>query len=899
MNMENVYVILVAYKNMQYVDGCIGSLLGEGLPEEGIIVVDNDSPYGEAEYIKKKWPNIHVIRMEDNMGFSKANNLGIRLALSLGAEYCLLLNLDTVVCDGMLEKLIRSIPSGNNGISTARIYATKSKQFNRFDSEDVIPWYTGGSIDRETFIIKQQLFDYEDTAIRDVEFASGCCMLIPKEVVEKAGFLDEDYFLYYEDVDYCLRLREMGLIIRYNPNALLWHAEGGSQRQEKRVADYYLTRNRLLCIQKHMDTFGGEPYKLLKSIIENEDYFRGYSSRSAVSYEKKAVEDFINGALGQMPEYAYYFGESFEKETCENNKETVSVWSTDVSAVVLLFNYSEHEKYLLLEFGIDTEDSNDTSTYTLYLDGKLYRKKCAPYKSHKFVLPFHRMEQHRLTVVKDRDTYVERESDGVPLFFRLNNFRLQEYEFVLETGAFRTGNVGETECDRHFRWNWIQAECADIVLANPFSIEKKYRISFNTFSPIDQKKVFFSINGEHFEEEVGKEFIYELSVSPYKKIKINFEGLDFGAGMKALSLIDFKWKLIENFLTGVDFMPIKKSPFVLGFADQEQKENQYWNWIVRPQAKLFIRNIDHFDKVIRISFCTFSACDRKSYTLSVNGVSEKCTVGEEVVLNYGLPSNGEIVLCFSNMGKPVVLGDGMEAYISVINFMIEEMKAVRCQINDSGKIVWGNHPYKRQRYRIYFNTFELDSTLSFEIMSRGENFIVDSKQLFIYEIILEKNECIECEIATEDHTDIKNLLERINFLVAEIDSFEESADCQLAELSNYIQGFGEQEHDENSSWNWIVNPEGRIFFHNTDNIDKRIHISFNTFSACDNKEYILVANGEKKKMVVGEEFNNCYELSVGGELCLCFKELGRPFELEDGRKLYLSILNFNAEMSEM
>lgn len=151
----------------------------------------------------------------------------------------------------------------------------------------------------------------------------------------------------------------------------------------------------------------------------------------------------------------------------------------------------------------------------------------------------------------------------------------------------------------------------------------------------------------------------------------------------------------------------------------------------------------------------------------------------------------------------------------------------------------------------------------------------------------------------EDYADMGQLLEQINFKVIEIESFKESADCQLTNSSNYIQGFGEQERDDNSYWNWIVKPNANIVFHNTDDTDKCIQISYNTYSACDNKTYILAVNGKEQKLIVGEEFKECYELSAGDELCFCFKELGWALELEDGRKLYLSILNFRAVMSEM
>lgn len=891
MKIENVVVILVAYRNRQYIDGCIGSLLRQKLSEENIIVVDNASPYGEAEYIEKKWKKIHVIRMRANAGFSKANNEGIKFALSLGADYCLLLNLDTVVCDGMLEKLISSIPDGNNGISTPRIYTTQSKIYNCFDSKESIPWYTGGIIDRETFIINQHLYEYEDTTIRNVEFASGCCMLIPKEVILKVGFLDEEYFLYYEDVDYCLHLQKLGFEICYNPNALLWHAEGGSQRQEKKAADYYLTRNRLLCIQKYMDMLQADPYELMKAMIRNEDFFIGYGSRRIISYEKKAIEDFIGGVTGQIAGQVYYFDDAFEKETREDGRG--AAWSTNVSGSILLCNFTDTEKYLSLEFGIDTEDPKDTSTYTLYLDEKVYRRKCSSHMGYGFVIPFNRMEQHRLTVVKDRNRYVIRESDKAALFFRLNNFRLQEYDFVLESGAAKIEKIGVTECDRQQRWNWIQAERAKITFSNPFCMQKKYRISFSTYSPSDQKRIAFSINNEGFEEEVGKKFIYELSVGAGEQVDLCFYDLIQRTDDKILSLIDIRWEPIEGFSKGIDSTLIHTSPYIRGFGEPEQQENKYWNWIVKPQAKVVIRNVDHIDKVVRVSFCTFSACNHKSYVLSVNGRQKDCIVGEEMVLDYGLPSDGEIILLFDDMGKPVISDNGEELYLSMINFNIEELTAVQYQKEECGRIIMANRPYRSQRYRISFNTANIKDRLGLRLLDREESFVIEPDSSFAYEVMLEKNEGMEVVFDIEDCADTEALMEQIDFLIAELDAFETSADCQLAKLSGYIQGFSEQERDGNSYWNWIVKPQARVVIHNVDHFDKVIRVSFCTFSACNHHSYTLSVNGKQQDRTIGEELVLDYRLPSDGEIVLLFKDMGNPVISDNGEELYLSVINFN------
>ncbi len=893
MSKEKVFVILVAYKNKQYIDACMESLLKQGISEKGIIVVDNASPYGEADYIEENWKDAHVVRLGANMGFSKANNEGMRYALALGADYCLLLNLDTVVCDGMLEELISVIPGGGNGIATARIYTTQSKQYRRFESEETIPWYTGGSIERETFIINQQVYDIMDTTVRDVEFASGCCMMIPRQVIEQAGFLEEGFFLYYEDVDYCLRLTKLGIAIRYNPRALLWHAEGGSQKQEKKSADYYWTRNRLLCIQRHMEVFGADPLELIREIIRNEDYFRGYNARKTISYEKKAIEDFMSGTAGQIGDHAYYFDDSFEKETRENHRG--AAWATNVCGSVLLCNFSGREKYLLFEFGIDTEDSEDISTYTLYVDGRIYRRKCPSHIGYELILPFARQEQRKITVVKDKNNHVVRATDGIPLFFRLDNIGLREYSFVLETGASKIKNIGVTEQSRRRRWNWIQAEKAKIALENPFQLEEKYRIGFNTFSPSDQKRVSFSIGGASFEEEVGKEFRYELAVGGRKETYINFYGLDKGENDKYLSLIDFKWELIEGYSMSTGRRILPTSPYVHGFGDEEQEGDRYWNWIVKPRAEIIIRNADHLEKIMEVSFCTFSACDQKCYTLNVNGAQRECTVGEDMNLMYRLPADEELVLSFSNVGKPKTLEDGTELYLSVMNFKIEDLKAAEFRTTPTGKILLENHHCKSQRYRVCFNTSDIRDALEFRIPDREESFDIAPGQAFAYELMLDRDESMEAVFTAKDSVDLEDIWSRTGFLVAEIDSFTISADSRLEKQSNYVQGFGDQEREGGRYWNWIIRPQAKVIIHNSDAFTKVVRVSFCTFSPCDNKNFVLKTDNRQQICPVGEEIVFDCGLPANGETVFSFCDMGIPQILEDGQELYLSVINFNTD----
>lgn len=546
-------------------------------------------------------------------------------------------------------------------------------------------------------------------------------------------------------------------------------------------------------------------------------------------------------------------------------------WIVRPQAKVVIHNRDHFGKVIRISFR--TFSPCDQKYYTLKVNGR--EQKCtvgeemvldyALPMNGEFVLFFNDMGCSKVL------------EDGTELYMSVINFKIEE----LKAAQFQIYD-GE-----------------GVVLHNQACRLQRYRIGFNTRSMGQCLEVKLPARGDFFTIEPQQVFTYETMLEENQSMEVLFaseEDTDMG---NLLDQIDFLAAEIDFYEAGADYRLAVQSNYIQGFENQEQEGDRYWNWIVKPQAKVVIHNRDHFEKVIRISFCTFSACDHRNYTLRANEKQQELIVGEEENLEYRLPADGEVALFFSNMGSPKVLDDGRELYMSVINFNVTEWKAVQWQIEECGRVILCNQSPGLQRYSICFDTINLSMPLYLDIPCRKEDFFIPTGQLFSYEVLQRNNENMNVVFRAEDYADMGQLLEQINFKVIEIESFKESADCQLTNSSNYIQGFGEQERDDNSYWNWIVKPNANIVFHNTDDTDKCIQISYNTYSACDNKTYILAVNGKEQKLIVGEEFKECYELSAGDELCFCFKELGWALELEDGRKLYLSILNFRAVMSEM
>ena len=245
-------VILVNYNGEKYNVACIESILANSSAAElKIIVVDNASQDDSMRLLGEKYAGneqLELIRLDDNYGFSYANNVGIDRAKEQGADYVMLLNNDTEIMPDMLSQLWECAKRHPGSVAVPKIYYSDDRK--RL-------WSAGGSFSP---VIKkaghigldetdQGQYDQE----REIGFATGCCLWIPMEVIEKAGTLDARFFLYYEDTEYSFRLHRMGIPIYYCPRAVMYHKVGASTRgADSALCAYYIARNWLLCNRMHL-----------------------------------------------------------------------------------------------------------------------------------------------------------------------------------------------------------------------------------------------------------------------------------------------------------------------------------------------------------------------------------------------------------------------------------------------------------------------------------------------------------------------------------------------------------------------------------------------------------------------------------------------------------------------
>lgn len=252
--MKHVVISLLNFNGKKNTLDCIESL--ENVRRDDfkltIVVVDNASSDGSPSEIS----NLKIILNKENLGFAGGHNVAIKYALENGADYVLILNNDTYVDHDFLAELLRVAEEDKSiGILSPKIYFAPGFEFhkNRYSKNEIgkVLWYGGGEMDWANVIGHHRGVDEVDEGqfdnIEETELATGCCMLIKREIFEKVGMFDDKYFLYYEDSDLNIRSNKIGFKTMYVSKSIIFHKNAGSAGGSgSKLQDYYITRNRLV-----------------------------------------------------------------------------------------------------------------------------------------------------------------------------------------------------------------------------------------------------------------------------------------------------------------------------------------------------------------------------------------------------------------------------------------------------------------------------------------------------------------------------------------------------------------------------------------------------------------------------------------------------------------------------
>lgn len=225
---RSVAIILVNWNGLDYTQACLNSLRKLDFPDYKIFLVDNGSENQEGSRLKNAFPELELIENSENIGFTGGNNVGIRVALEQGFTHLLLLNNDTLVEPDFLGEMMRKFQQNPDlGVVQPLIL---------FLNDPKKIWSAGGkwvpSLSRAISLgDREPLVDYRVKS-STLDWATGCCMLISREAVLAVGLLNDQYFAYFEDVEWSLRFRKAGFGIALAEKAIIYHEAGASSKKQ-------------------------------------------------------------------------------------------------------------------------------------------------------------------------------------------------------------------------------------------------------------------------------------------------------------------------------------------------------------------------------------------------------------------------------------------------------------------------------------------------------------------------------------------------------------------------------------------------------------------------------------------------------------------------------------------
>ena len=288
---SRVAVIILNWNGKEDTLLCLDSVYKMKYPRLEVIVVDNGSSDNSAIAIRERFKDVVLIENKENLGFCGGNNIGIRYALSQKPDYLLILNNDAVAEPSLIQELKAVVDSDP-------LIGAVSPIITFYHNQDLI-YFLGTKIDwGNGDFCSQYPRQYIESAkgLVDIDFTGWCATFMKREVMEKVGLLDEEFFAYYDDADWGTRCKARGLRTVLYPKKLVRHKVSGSTGGSFSPSVYfYLFRNRLFFIRKHAHFLR----KLQFSFCYVRDSYKQYDSllRDNQQERARAVMDAVWSAL--------------------------------------------------------------------------------------------------------------------------------------------------------------------------------------------------------------------------------------------------------------------------------------------------------------------------------------------------------------------------------------------------------------------------------------------------------------------------------------------------------------------------------------------------------------------------------------------------------------------------
>lgn len=226
-------IVIICWNDLRVIGDCLRSIFeGTHSVSFEVIVSDNGSTDGSIEFIRRQYPAARVVENRANLGFAKGNNAGIKESRG---EYVLILNPDTIIHDGALDKLVafadRNPRAGAFGCRVLNVdgsYQVSARLFPTVWRYWVNALYLKKLQRLSRFFAYEEYEGWKGDSERDVDWQSGCCVMLPRGLLAKLGGFDEQFFYHFEEVDLCRRVWNAGASIRFTPAAVITHLGGQS-----------------------------------------------------------------------------------------------------------------------------------------------------------------------------------------------------------------------------------------------------------------------------------------------------------------------------------------------------------------------------------------------------------------------------------------------------------------------------------------------------------------------------------------------------------------------------------------------------------------------------------------------------------------------------------------------
>ena len=275
----DVSIIIVNWNTRELLRNCLRSIIAQTTATHEIIVVDNASRDGSAEMVRSEFPDTILIANTENAGFAAANNQGLRMSRG---RTVLLLNPDTIILDGAIDRMLAWLDRHPGvgcvgcqvlegpGVIQRTCFADSTflnSLVLEFGLMRLAPWIP--LFGRSWYI------GWDRRSEREVDVVSGMFMLVPRAVMDEVGLLDDAFFIYGEESDWCRRIRKAGYPCVFTPEAQIIHLDGGSKSTSQVRSRMYvqIQKSHLIYTRKHSGTLGYAAIRVLYLITSTLRFF--------------------------------------------------------------------------------------------------------------------------------------------------------------------------------------------------------------------------------------------------------------------------------------------------------------------------------------------------------------------------------------------------------------------------------------------------------------------------------------------------------------------------------------------------------------------------------------------------------------------------------------------------